>query len=231
MDLTAGGDAKRFTFDAASRRFPVWSPDGRRIVFAHRYANRGTILQKPLDGGTATTFAAAAGQPTDWSRDGRNLLYQLEGDLWVWADGKPVRITQTSANETNGQFSPDGKWISYVSDESKRNEIWVQSFPPSGTKWQVSSTGGTQPRWSRDRKELFYLSADAKLMSIPVHSGGSFEFGAPVALFDAPRINNAANMLTYAVSVDGPRFLMRGVAPDSNRTPVTVLTNWLSMRN
>src|SRR5262249_32891106 len=131
--------------------------------------------------------------PSDWSRDGRFLIYhevnpKTKFDVWVLpvagtggkpsGESKPLPGLQTEANEAAATLSPDGRWLAYVSDESSRYEVYVQSFPTGGGKRQLSIGGGQNPRWRRDGKELFYYSSDGKLMAIPIESGESFAAGA-----------------------------------------------------
>src|SRR5262249_716558 len=132
--------------------------------------------------------------PSDWSLDGRFIIYsqrdsKASWDVWVLpvtgsVDAKPYPVVRTKANEIAGTLSPDGRWLAYVSDESGRYEIWVQSFSDGGGKRQVSTGGGGGPRWRQDGRELFYYAADGKLMAAPVRNGDSFEVGTAVPLFE-----------------------------------------------
>ena len=234
----ARGTPRRLTFDPANDIYPIWSPDGSRIVFG---SNRdGTVnLYQKLSSGAGNDellFKSDDGKlPTDWSPDGRYILYQdvsQKGlDLWVLPlldEGKPVLFRQTDFQEMYGRFSPDGRWIAYVSDESGKREVYVRSFPDSGGQWQISNGGGSQPRWRRDGKELFYLSPDRKLMAVEVNgSSGTFEAGIPKPLFDV-RIGNAAGVSDYEVAGDGQRFLVNTLFEQNERPPVTVVMNWTS---
>src|SRR5262249_2553114 len=134
----------------------------------------------------------------DWSRDGRHLVYAKVDPTTKWDLGTlPVgpertgaRLEQepflhTASNESQGQFSPDGHWVAYTSDESGLNQIYVQSFPPGSGKFMISTGGATQPRWRRDGKELFYIAGNGKLMALDVKTAPTFEFGASKALFDS----------------------------------------------
>ncbi len=141
--------------------------------------------------------------PGNWSPDGRYLLYSTAGqktgsDLFVLpaaagtpSDSKPVPYLQGPYNEQQGQFSPDGQWIAYASDETGSFEVYVQSFPAGAGKFRVSTDGGSQPRWRRDGKELFFISATARLMAVDVKTAPSFESGTPQELFD-PQIPASA---------------------------------------
>ena len=139
----------------------------------------------------------------------------------------PFLVTQ--ADETFGQFSPDGKWIAYSSDESGRREVYVQGFAPDRSpaaavgKWPISTAGGDKPRWSRDGKELYYIALDRKMMAIPAKIGPRFEPGVAVPLFDT----NVTGFFPYDVSADG-RFLLNAISEAASPTasPVTIVLNW-----
>ena len=143
----------------------------------------------------------------------------------------PFPVVQTNFDEQIGQFSPDGSWIAYQSDESGRVEIYVQPFPGPGNKWPISTNGGSQVRWRRDGKELFYVALDGRLMAVPIRvasNGGAPEVGTPVALF-APRLGGAVQQADYRhqymVSPDGQRFLVATVTEEAT-SPITVILNW-----
>jgi hypothetical protein len=225
LDLSQDGLARRFTFDSSRR--PIWSPDGGRIIFAkigsstlYEKAVRGTGAEQPVPG--------SAGLPTGWSREGRYLLSTNNGDLWILANGKSNPFQRTEFNESEGQFSPDGKWIAYTSDESKQSEVYVQSFPASGGKWLISTSGGSQPRWRSDGKELFYIAPDGKMMAVSIKAGVSFEYGTAMPLFQAP-IQDFPATFGYAVASEGQRFLVRSVTKEAKSYPITVLTNWVAI--
>ena len=157
-----------------------------------------TVAVKVLPGHLSSSaevrrHSDAAKLPLDWSSDGRFLLFEAreplgaKAKLWVLplsGDRKAFSLLQTPFSESLGAFSPDGRWIAYVSDESGRPEVYVQTFPVSTAKWRVSTNGGTQPRWRRDGKEIFYLASDSRLMAVAVSAGASFEAGIPAALFE-----------------------------------------------
>ncbi|MBA3716207.1 MAG: PD40 domain-containing protein, partial [Pyrinomonadaceae bacterium] len=172
--------------------------------------------------------------PADWSSDGRFILYRsrdpkTKEDIWVLpleGDRQPFPLLQTEFNESQARFSPNGKWIAYTSDESGTTQVYVQSFPAAGSKWPVSTGGGNQPRWRRDGRELFYL-ADGKLMAVEVKTEGTFEAGVPKPLFviHGP-IEVTPFAISYAVTADGQRFLVRSVVEQASTTPITVVVNW-----
>jgi eukaryotic-like serine/threonine-protein kinase len=134
---------------------------------------------------------------------------------------------QTAFNESNPRFSPDGKWLAYQSNESGRDEIYIQGIRAGGRKWQISTSGGTAPRWRRDGKELFYVSADQKVMAVPIKLTSTVEPGTPEPLFTFPTGATLTQLgFSYAPSRDGQRFLVNALAGENAAPPLTVLTNW-----
>jgi WD40-like Beta Propeller Repeat len=159
------------------------------------------------------------------------VLPSAFSDLWVLpltGDRRPMPFLQTQFEERQGQFSPNGRRVAYISDESGRYEVYVQSFPALGGKWQISTDGGTEPSWRRDGKELFYLAADGKLMVVEVKANSTFA-SVPRALFVAPSVGldpGARLLSTYSVTADGQRFLFNSSLKESTSTPITVVFNW-----
>lgn len=164
---TVRGALRRFTFDGGRDSEPIWSPDGSRIVLASLRNGLPDFYEKPVSGtGTETLLFASSEFKNifDWSADGRFILYTSQTpkagrDLWalpLFGDRKPFLVAQTPFEETEGRFSPDGRWIAYQSNESGRTEIYVKPFPGSGGRSQVSTDGGTNAQWGRDGRELFY---------------------------------------------------------------------------
>jgi eukaryotic-like serine/threonine-protein kinase len=241
LDLAGGSSPARFTFNRGIRAdFPIWSPDGRRIVFRSGGAGTIQLVQKALNSGPEDVDAMPAQYtglvtPTSWSPDGRVLLYantdQATGwDLWMLRleagavkDAKPVAFARSRFNEEDGRFSPDGRWVAYVSNESGANEIYVRAFSDGGTSGSgggtvlVSRGGGTAPRWRKDGKELFYLASDGRVMAVDVRLTPEFRAATPVALFQAP-----PGAVFGDPSPDGQRFLL----VENGTAPFTVMTNW-----
>jgi Tol biopolymer transport system component len=148
----------------------------------------------------------------------------LEGDR------KPMPYLNGQFNTIQGRFSPDGRFVAYTSNESGRNEVYVQPFPEaSGGKWMVSKGGGSQPRWRRDGKELFYVSADSRLTAVEVSLNPAFQHGSPKALFHAPLRAATGNVTCYDVTADGKKFLVSKAQDEvtpAQASPITVVLNW-----
>jgi Tol biopolymer transport system component len=234
MDLVRGVPL-RFTFNAAPEDDPAWSSDGKSIFFQSNRDGFVGLYQKAASGaGNEQLLARSDGidNGMDCSADGRFIFFdksEVSGsDIWVlplFGERKPYPVLQSDFSQFQGHFSPDGRWFAYVSNESGRNEIYVQGFPPAGGKWQVSTNSGAQPRWSRDGKQLFYMAADRRLMSVTVNPGSSFQMGSPAALFQT-RVFSYNSPNRYAVSNDGQRFLVNSSVEEINNTPITVVLNW-----
>src|SRR5262249_22714265 len=213
----------------------IFSPDG--LTIAYHQNNRTQLFRRGASGpgqDEQILDAAAAVYINAWSPDGGMLVYteasrETRNDLWFLplhlSDRKPEPYLKTPANELQGSFSPNGKWLAYTSDESGQTEVYVQSIPVSGSKFTVSNSGGGYPRWCRDGKELFYRGLDGKLMVAEVRSTGrGLEFGLPEALFQLAEPQGAF-AYPYDVAADCQRIL--GLAPQEGSTyPLTVLTNW-----
>jgi Tol biopolymer transport system component len=239
MDLVRGGFT-RFTFDAAIDNAAIWSPDGTQIAFNSNRKAQYNLYVKPRSGVHTEELLLETPNfkvPQDWSKDGRFLLYfeldpKTGRDLWalemMGKDHKRRVVVNTLFEESLGQFSPDGHWVAYQTNESGRFEIVVQPFPELNGKWQVSTSGCIQPRWRGDGKELYFIAPDGKLMAVTVSARGStFEPGTPVALFPTRTVGGVANLFRpqYVVSRDG-RFLINQLAEESTAMPITILLNW-----
>jgi dipeptidyl aminopeptidase/acylaminoacyl peptidase len=215
----------------------VWSPDGSRVVFTSDRAGQYDIYEKSTVGIGEATPLLLGGElkiVTDWSPDGRYLLYDSEdpktrSDIWVLPmdeKRKPIPFARTEAYEGRGRFSPDGRWIAYTSDETGHFEVYVQAFPASGTKAQVSTGGGIEPRWRRDGKELVFATLDRRMMAVEVKSGPVFEAGPPKELFPLRGVDVSTYRNPYAMSSDGQRFYMALRKEDATGAPISVVLNW-----
>ncbi|MDQ3013214.1 MAG: hypothetical protein M3X11_21225, partial [Acidobacteriota bacterium] len=240
FDLASGAGTP-FTFDPSRDERPIWSPDGSRIVWAALLGKN--LFQKAASGaGQDEVLLRSAYQkwPSDWSADGRFILYterspQTTGrDLWVLpmeSESKPWPWLSTPADERQATFSPDEKWIAYQSDESGRFEIYLQAFvpgaPASSGKRQLSTNGGTNPRWRRDGRELYYLAGDGKLMAVGITPGAELKAGTPKELF-APSGYRVNDDRGYTLTGDGQRFLFVTSADDASVPPFTVVLNWMA---
>jgi serine/threonine protein kinase len=223
---------KRLTFDASFDALPIWSPDGGHIVFASNREHKFELYLKDSNGANDEKVIAKGAVdafPTDWSRDGRYVIYQSGSELWFMTmpELRAVQFLKRNSTLKDGRFSPDGKWLAYSSNESGRWEIYVTSFPEGHGRWQVSTVGGDQARWRGDGKELFYLSGDSNIMAVPVKTGANFDAGTPVALFQAnPREMIATSeQFAYDVSSDGQKFLINTQIKTA-MTPMSVILNW-----
>jgi serine/threonine protein kinase len=223
----ARGTATRFTF-ARNNLSPVWSPDGSQVAFGTAERGQFTISRKAANGSGAEEVlhrSSTAVLPTDWSRDGRFIVYDQRTEkgtnaIWVLplsGDRKPIPYL----SYFGGKLSPNGRWMTYGSIETGRFEVYVQSFPDKSGKFQISTRGGMRAQWSRDGKEIFYI-APAGLMTVDVKAGEKFEAGAPKALFEVRLVGQQ----TYAVSPDARRFLFPTLSEEVAGAPLTVVLNW-----
>jgi serine/threonine protein kinase len=222
----------RFTFGGVVN--PIWFGDGSYVAYSHL----GKFYRKAATGAGTEELFYDAPPPivlNDVSRDSRFLLYETRGNgnqdlrmLSLEGPREPLALRATSANEKNGQFSPDGRFIAYSSDESGREEVYVQGVSESGGRWQVSSSGGRQPRWRGDGRELYYLSGSSAMMAVPVEeSPAAFRQGVPTTLFEVPMAAwDARN--NYDVSPDGERFLVVSPNERAAAAPIIVDVGWTS---
>lgn len=230
----------RATSDQGTDWFPVWRPDSGRLFFGSSRFGSTTVFEKTLGGNEAlfvesAEFSGRTAYPLDVSRDERLLVlhtgtsngYDL-GVLPLAGERTPSTFLATPFNEVQGRFSPTGRWMAYASDESGRFEIYVRPFPAASGQTQVSLSGGMQPEWRRDGKELFYIAADGKLTAVPVTTDGpAFAAGTPQALFDVEVPEPSAPYPSdYAVTGDGQRFFVNTVVDQPTRPALTVILNW-----
>jgi eukaryotic-like serine/threonine-protein kinase len=234
------GNVAQFTSGPALKGSPVWSPDGARVAYYSELNGNYDIVVSPSNSGSrAETLlkSAEAKYPTDWSHDGKYLLFGVltEGtrsDVWAMsmADRSAGPLLDTIYSEGYAVLSPNGKWLAFQSDETGRNQVYVQPFDgiTRGTKrrYDVSTeAGGGLPRWRADGQELFYMTNSGRMMSVKVHpEGDEFQNDRPQPLFQTRTIPNTWNL--YDVAPDGQRFLMNLPLEWPNASPITVVTNW-----
>ena len=232
----ANNSLTRLTFSPGLNQDPVWSPDGKRIVYASSQKLNFTIYGKNADGSGSeqeiADLAVAQQGPWDWSRDGKYLLIRKGEEVWYMtvADRQLKLFMQGPWLVRNAQFSPDSRWVAYSSNETGNWEIYVSAFPNPSSKWQVSRGGGEEPRWRRDGKELFFLSGDGKMTAVPVGTGSNFESGPPATLFQVHRRQpvSAMDFFSYDVMADGQKFLINTKVDEPNAAPLSIILNWAS---
>ncbi len=230
------GVPRRFTYQQEIDEVnPIWSGEGKRIVFRSDRAGPPDIHEKALEGtGTEEVVFASAGvqHPLDVSPDNQRLIYLEEdritrSDLWMLpltGDRKPAALLRTPFEERDAVFSPDGRWIAFESDESGAPEVYVTPIDAVGSRRRVSVAGGQTPRWRRDGKELFYMAPNGGVMSVMVTLGSPLQVAPARQLFvvAARTVNDM-----FDVSPDGQRFLVNTTA-DRDTAPITVVLNWTS---
>ena len=229
------GTTTRLTFDPGPDGNPIWSPDGSRIAWTSLRGGADGLWVKAANGAgqdQLVTRLDANSSALDWSRDGRYILVgvvdpKTRNDVYVVAldgDHKPQPVLQTLFNEGRACFSPDGHWIAYQSNESGRGEVYVISFHGVPGKWQVSTRGGGDPCWSPDGHELYYLTPDQVLMTVPVTATPTFQPGTPQELFRV-RVETGTRRNVYCVAPDNQRFLFQLPVGETS-TPITAVLNW-----
>jgi serine/threonine-protein kinase len=235
----------RFTFEGNTNTNPVWTPDDKRIAFNSNKEGPGNLFWQLADGSGGLERLNTSDYtrvPMSWSPDGQLLAFfevnpTTQRDIWVLRMGDPSAalgqarkaqpFLQTPFDESVPRFSPDGRWLAYISNESGRFEIYVQPYPGPGGKWQISTEGGTEPVWNRNGRELFYRSGD-KMMAVEIATQPSFSAGKPRMLFEGQYEPTPATTPNYDVSADGQRFLMLRPSESTVAAPtqINVVLNW-----
>ena len=235
LDLTRQ-TLSRFTFDPWSEIYPLWAPDGT-IVYE---STKDGIFMKNADGSGAAKLVLGTISsliPMQVLMNPKRLLFFADFgastgfDVYLLPlDGtkgaKPTPVIQTPVTDVEPEFSPDGRWIAYASTETGGYDVFVQPYPATGARWQISTGGGRQPHWSPKGDTLYFVTNDRKFYAVDVHAGASFEFGAPTYLFDMPT-NTISVRNSYVLSRDGQRFLVNMLL-DTAVPPIYVDTNWAS---
>jgi dipeptidyl aminopeptidase/acylaminoacyl peptidase len=241
-EFARGGVMTRLTFDPARDSFPAWSPDGKQIAFtSDREGGVTQIYRKDASGAgqeERLTEGPNIKYVLDWTRDGKYLLYREVNPgtgrdlmaLPLEGDRKPIPVVKTPFEESTGAVSPDGRWVAYASNDSGRNELYVQAFPGAGAgpkgRWQVSNGGGYDVKWRGDGKELYYQTQDGKMMAAAIDAG-SHDIRA-----ETPRLLFSANFRSgglheFDVTPDGQRFLLiLNSHTEGNTDRLTVISNW-----
>jgi len=228
----ARGTVSRLTFQSKTNDSPVWSPDGREIVFSSTRDGIRNLYRRAVFAGPDEVLDQEPRRKwaDDWSRDGQYLIEDViapktSSDIWVVplsGNRRPFPFVQTSFDESHGRLSPNGRWLAYSSNETERDEIYVQTFPTHAAKWQVSTKGGVRPVWSRNGAELFFISPDRKLMAVEVKTvGDQFAASVPKPLFPV-RLGSDA---WFDVNQEG-HFLIPSQVDALAEAPMTLVVNW-----
>jgi Tol biopolymer transport system component len=237
MDL-ARGVATRVTFDPAADIDPVWSPDGRALVFSSDRDGGYRLYRKGLQGNEPVSplgESLEAVFPEGWLVDEETLLFVMGesgartiGLLPPDGSAEPELVLEKDFLVDEPQVSPDGRWLAYISQESGQWEVYVEPFQRVGDRVRVSPEGGGQPKWRGDGKELFYVSPDGRLMAVDVRAEEArIEVGLPVALFAG--VNSTPNTDHFAVTADGQRFLLTAPVEDDSEARIHVILNWTAL--
>lgn len=239
LDDVARGTSQRVTFSGQDV-LPVWSPDGSEAIFRSNRSGVGNLYRKALrrtDPEALVLDSPGRKDPTDWSSDGRYVLYDnyeagerpTAPDIWVlplFGDRRPAPYAASPYAKWAGHFSPNGRWMTYVADDTGAAEVYVQAFPATGQRWRVSTAGADDPQWRRDGRELFFVSPAGWLTAVDVtERGGGIALGAPRPLFQIA-LKYSVLRNRYAAAADGKRFLVDTPIDDGVAVPLTVVVNW-----
>jgi len=233
-----GTATSRFTFDGSEDVVPLWSHDGSTIAYRRNTGEGPYLVLKKASGlepdhNVLRVSNIEDAIPNSWSPEDSQIVFMREGvaqyrlELLSVHGGKPVPLFPGLGHQTNGQISPDGKWLAYSSDESGDWEVYVTTFPAAAGKWQVSRGGGTEPRWRADGKEIFYLGPRGMMTAVAVSTIGTFSTSTPVQLFQfhgrAPI--SSTDVFSYDVTKDGKRFLVNKYLKPETISPLTIVLN------
>jgi Tol biopolymer transport system component len=233
----ARGISTRFTFEKTNENYPLWEPDGKRIAYWSAAVGSSGITAKQLTGSGETELLLPSNDELilkDWSRDGSTIVYDLAAptglDIWTLslADKKARAFLNAAFNEYDGHLSPDGRYLAYTSDESGREEIYVQTYPDRSDKWQVSTHGGSDPRWGGRGTEMYYLSPDQQMVAVPIKLTPTFDPGTPVTLFALNVLFPGGQRSHYTVTADGQHFITYRPTSTRSLPTTTVIVNWMS---
>ena len=249
IDLSSGTPL-RLTFEKGHSMMPIWSPDGKSIIFSSNLEGAFNLCQMPASGGGTQKWvlkSSASKFATSWSSDGKFVLYtevnpKTKADLWILPLGaNPIPLLNTNFRESDGCFSPDMRWIAYVSDETGTDEVFVRAFSHNtdsasfgaSPKWIISKGGGTAPRWARNGKELYYMASDWKVMATAISTDPVFRPAEARILFQSTSFVSAAsytiNTGPWDMAQDGSRFIVPLPAADGTPSPFTIILNWTSL--
>ena len=235
LDLTSD-IASPFTFGSDVERQPVWSPDGRQVAFVKVKEGKGAIYLKNVGANQEELLSGSDGFQLleDWSKDGQTLIVRTTAPnpnavfaLPLTGERKATKLFESPFAIDEVQFSPDGRWVSFNSNDSGKMEVYVASFPTFTDRRQVSNAGGAQARWRKDGRELFYLGLDGKLMSVDIKTVPALESGIPKILFQT-RIPVRPATDQYSPTSDGQKFLLLEPLESASArpTPITVVLDW-----
>ncbi len=229
------GVRSRLTSSPGFESVGTWTGDGRHVAFGSDQGQAAKLYLKSASGtGTEEAIVDHRAFPMDWSGDGRYLLYAADGgatksDIWIYdyVRRASTPLLNSTFDESRAQFSPDGKWVAYVSDETDDRQVYVRSMTDESQKTRVSPAGGTEPEWRRDGKELFYVAPDTTLMSVAVRADGArLVVGAAEPLFRTNVESDRGIRNRYTASPDGQRFLVLSPLVDPGASPLVAVLNW-----